>query len=87
VRIGNSGDSRHPDVGGTGLAVNPVTGNVWNVNTFDNTVSVISGTTNQVIQTLPTGDDPYEIAINPETGTAYVTLRRANRIDKLPDIY
>jgi YVTN family beta-propeller protein len=87
VQLGSSGDSKHPDVGGTGLAVNPVTGNVWNANTFDNTVSVISGVTNQLIQTLSTGDDPYEIAIHPETGTAYVTLRRANAIDKLPDIY
>ncbi|MBX3000232.1 MAG: hypothetical protein KF893_17040 [Caldilineaceae bacterium] len=69
VRVGNSGDSKHPDVGGTGLEVNPVTGNVWNVNTFDNTITVISGVTNQVIQTVSTGDDPYEIVIHAERGT------------------
>jgi uncharacterized repeat protein (TIGR01451 family) len=87
VRVGSSGSDRSGDVGGTGLAINPATGNLFVTNTFDNTISVISGQTDQVVATIPTGDDPYEVAVNPVTNQVFVTLRRPNRIHKFADGY
>jgi YVTN family beta-propeller protein len=87
VRVGSSGSDRSDDVGGTGLAVNPVTGNLFVADTYDGTITVISGPTDQVVATIPTGEDPYEVAINPVTNQVFVTLRRPNRIHKFTDGY
>ncbi|MGB5051707.1 MAG: tandem-95 repeat protein [Caldilineaceae bacterium] len=80
IRVGNGGDLHDPDVGGTGLLVNPLNGHVLNLNTAADSISVIHGTTDQVLVTLETGDDPFTITINPRTGILYVALRRINRL-------
>jgi DNA-binding beta-propeller fold protein YncE len=36
-------------------------------------VSVISGKTNKVTATIPVGSGPEVVAVNPATGTVYVT--------------
>ena len=87
VRVGSSGSDRSDDVGGTGLTVNPVTGNLFITDTYDGTITVISGHTDQVVATIPTGEDPYEVAINPVTNQVFVSLRRPNRIHKFADVY
>src|SRR5271170_6258944 len=40
------------------IAVNPVTGNIYAVNSAGNSVSVINGTTNAVTATVATGTNP-----------------------------
>jgi len=85
--VGSSGSDRDGDVGGTGLEVNLATGNVFVANTYDKTLSVISGQLNQVVATIPTGEDPFEITSNPVTNQIFVTLRRPNRIQKFADLY
>ena len=87
VRVGSSGSDRSGDVGGTGLAVNAATGNLFITDTYDGTITVISGLTDQVVATIPSGEDPYEVAINPVTNQVFVTLRRPNHIHKFADGY
>lgn len=87
VQVGSSGSDRSGSVGGTGLKINPITGNLFVTNTFDNTLSVISGQTDQVVATVPTGEDPFEVTVNPLTEQVFVSLRRVNRIHKFSDVY
>ncbi len=87
VSVGNSGGAKDANVGGTGLAVDTATGNVFVANSKDNTVSVISGSSNQVTATLATGADPFHITINPITRMVYVALRNVNRLAYFVDRY
>ncbi len=87
VQVGSSGPANSPEVGGAGLAVNPATGNVFVANTFDGTVSVISGTRDALVATLPVGPDPYDVAVHPTNSRVYVTLRAVDRLAELVDIY
>ena len=87
VSVGRGWGAKNADVGGTGLAVNLATNNVFNVNTQDDTISVINGETNLPVATLSTGRDPFTIAINTVTRTVYVALRAVNRLVSFPDIY
>ncbi len=66
--------------GGGGVAVNPTTGNAFFTNALDNTVSVISGSTNTVIATIPTGVNPFGLAVDPATGRVYVGDRDSNDV-------
>ena len=62
------------------LAVNPNTGNVYVANPGSASVSVISGSTNQVIATVPVGKDPEGVAVNPNTGKAYTANNDDNTV-------
>jgi YVTN family beta-propeller protein len=64
VDVGNSPRS---------IAVNPSTNRIYVANIFDNTVSVIDGTTNTVIATVDVGNSPTDAAVNPSTNRIYVT--------------
>ena len=65
-----------------GIAVNPLTncvgapsvcwGTVYVTNYGSNTVTVINGSNNAVIATIPVGMQPEGIAVNPSLGVAYV---------------
>jgi len=48
-----------------GVAVNPVTGTAYVANSFSNTVSVISGRTRMVTDTIDVGTFPTQVAVNP----------------------
>jgi YVTN family beta-propeller protein len=63
------------DVGNSprSIAVNPSTNRIYVANIFDNTVSVIDGTTNTVIATVDVGNSPTDVAVNPSTNRIYVT--------------
>ncbi len=87
VRVGNSGDVKTEEVGGTGLAVNPTTGNIFNANTADGTLSVISASQQRVIATVATGLDPFPVAVNPVTNIVFVGLRSQNTLVKLDDTF
>ncbi len=85
--VDSSGRDDSPNVGGTGLEVDLATGNVFNANTKANTISVISGVTDQVVATTEAGQDPFMIAINPNTRTVFIGLRAVDRLQKLQDSY
>ncbi|MEZ4620699.1 MAG: hypothetical protein R2867_35030 [Caldilineaceae bacterium] len=76
LRVGSGGEVGAETVGGTGLAVNPTTGNVFNANSADGTLSVISGSQQRVIATIEIGIDPFPVAVNPLTNDVFVGLRR-----------
>lgn len=87
IPVDSGGALSSPDVGGTGLAVNPNTGNVFNVNTGAATLSVIDGERDRLVDTIVLGEDPFPIAINAKTNTVFVGLRRSGRIIKIEDSY
>ena len=74
-----------------GIAVNPISNKIYVTNIGDNTVSVINGTTDQLVSTikqLPTGIKPAGIAINTSTNRMYVTDLKSGSvfiIDTLTD--
>ena len=86
-RVGDSGDLKDPTVGGTGLAVNPSTGNIFNADTADGTLSVLDAAQQRVIATVPTGVDPFPVAVNPVTNVVFVGLRSQNALVKIDDTF
>ena len=63
-----------------GVAVNPVTKNVYVTNEFSNTVSVIDGITQRVTDTITVGSFPYGVAVNPFNDRIYITNRGSNTV-------
>jgi YVTN family beta-propeller protein len=55
------------------IAVNSVSGRVYVANAGDGTVSVLDGTSDAVVATIPIGSHPYSIAADSATGKVYVT--------------
>jgi YVTN family beta-propeller protein len=45
---------------------------VWSVNAKNDTVSVIRTDTNRVVQTIPVGNEPQSVALDPDNGYAFV---------------
>ncbi|MBX3053118.1 MAG: carboxypeptidase regulatory-like domain-containing protein [Caldilineaceae bacterium] len=87
IPVGDGGDVKSPQVGGTGIAVNPTTGNVFNVNTAAGTMTVIHGQNDSVKATVTLGTDPYTIAIDPVHNFLYIGLRSTGSIIKVVDSY
>lgn len=59
----------------TGIAVDPVTANVYVANGSDNVIDIISGFTNKVVGSISLGGvSPYGIVFNPINRLLYVTL-------------
>ena len=71
--IGDGGED-----GGGGVAVDGATSNVFFTNSAANTVSVVSGTTDTVIATLPTGRSPFGAAVDAVTRRVFVVNRDSN---------
>jgi YVTN family beta-propeller protein len=61
-----------------GVAYNPLTNTVYVTNSLSNSVSVISGTTNNSIAKISVGEGPAGVAVNPNTNTVYVTNSLSN---------
>ena len=59
-------------VAASGIAVNPYTSRICATNYISDTVSVIDAGTHAVIKTIPVGDAPLGIAVNPVTNKVYV---------------
>src|SRR2546425_359551 len=57
-----------------GVAVNPLTNRIYVANSDDNTVSVIDGATNAVVDRVHVGTNPSGVAVNPATNRISVTL-------------
>ncbi len=58
--------------------VDPLTGNVYVANQYDDTVSVIYGT--ETIATIDVGWTPYGMGVNPDNGLVYVLNTQGNSI-------
>jgi len=56
-----------------GSTVDPILNQAYVVNTSSNNVSVINGSTDQVIRTIDVGQSPASVAVNPATGMVYVS--------------
>ena len=80
VAIGEGGTD-----GGGGLAVNTTTGNVFITNSAANTVSVIGGAGNLVIDTIPVGLNPFGAGVDPGTGHVFVANRSSGDLSVFKD--
>jgi len=67
------------------LAANPQTNRIYVANRVANTVSVINGDTNSVIDTISigAGTGPFGVAVNPVTNFVYVTNIFANTVSAI----
>jgi YVTN family beta-propeller protein len=63
-----------------GIAVNPVTKKIYATNELSNSISVISGTSNNVEGTISVGNFPYGVAVNPFDSRVYVTNRGSDTV-------
>jgi YVTN family beta-propeller protein len=63
-----------------GVAVNPVTKKIYATNELSNSLSVISGTSNNVEDTISLGNFPYGVAVNPFDSRVYVTNRGSDTV-------
>jgi|HubBroStandDraft_1064217.scaffolds.fasta_scaffold02180_6 YVTN family beta-propeller protein len=57
----------------TSVAIDPLSGTVWVVNSLSNTVSEISAASRAVIATIDVGMSPVDVAVDQKTGTVWVT--------------
>lgn len=73
-----------PD-GGGGVAANGNTHHVFVSNSQDDSVTVFDGRSLAVLDTIPVGDNPMGLAIDPGLGYVYVGNRGSNNISLLPD--
>ena len=80
VTIGEGGAD-----GGGGVAVNTATGNVFITNSAADTVSVISGASNQVTTTIPVGANPFGAGVDPGTGRVFVANRNSGDVSVFKD--
>jgi YVTN family beta-propeller protein len=71
--------------GGGGIVTNPTTHHVFVTNSLDDSVTVFDGYSLAVLDTIPVGDNPMGIAVDPGLGTVYVGNRAGNSISSLPD--
>ncbi len=62
------------------MAVNPRTNRIYVTNSNDGTVSVIDGTTNSVVATIPVGTTPQAVAVNPSTNNIFVANAGDNTV-------
>lgn len=82
TQVGNGGPE-----GGCGVAVNRATHHVFVTNSQDDNVSVVQGATMMLLGTVPVGDDPAGVAVDPGLMQAFVGNRGSRNIVALPDGY
>lgn len=82
THVGNGGPN-----GGCGVAVNRATHHVFVTNSEDDNVSVVEGATMMLLATVPVGDDPAGVAVDPGLMHAFVGNRGSKTIVALPDGY
>lgn len=62
------------------IAFNPVNELLYVANLADDSISVIDTITEQVILTLPSGNQPFAIVVNPLNGDVFIACRLSNSI-------
>jgi YVTN family beta-propeller protein len=71
--------------GTTGMAVNPVSNEIYMTNSTDNTVTLINGVTLGT-STLAVGVSPADVEVNPDTYKIYVTNNGDNTLNDIDGI-
>jgi YVTN family beta-propeller protein len=66
-----------------GVATNPTTNRVFVANNGPDTVSIIDGVTNTVLNTVPGGTDPRGVAVLPALNRVYVANQAADTVSVL----
>ena len=77
IHVGHSPDA---------VCVDPSRNLVYVANAYDNTVSVINGSTNAIMKSVAVGDEPDAIAVNPSTGTVYVADLADNNVSVIDEL-
>jgi YVTN family beta-propeller protein len=85
--IASGGSLSDPNVGGAALDYNATTGNLFNVNTGADSVSVFDADTLGTIGNVALGNDPFAIAVDDTRNQVYLGLRATGRLIKLDDTY
>jgi YVTN family beta-propeller protein len=75
------------DLGGGAAVIDTATGNVFFTNSYANTVSVVSGTKNQVIATVAAGESPYGAAADPTTRRLYIGNQISRSVTIIQDTF
>lgn len=79
----SGGDILTAAVGGAGLLVNPGTGQIYTANTGDQSISRVEGVNDILVETLPAGNDPFVLALDPTGNILFVGLRANGAVVKL----
>ena len=82
VLVGHGGSD-----GGGGVATNPITHHVFVTNAAADTVSVFDEGSLLLLDTVPTGDDPMGVAVDPGLSYAFVGNHASNSLTSIPDTY
>jgi|SRR5690242_613028 YVTN family beta-propeller protein len=62
------------------IGVNPSSDKIYVTNIGSNTVSVIDGSTNNVLSAIPVGSGPWGVGINPNTNRIYIANTHNNTV-------
>ena len=62
------------------VAINPVTNKIYVANSWSNNLTVIDGSTDTIVATVPAGAAPYAVAVNPSTNKIYVANKNSGTI-------
>ncbi|NLE60457.1 MAG: beta-propeller fold lactonase family protein, partial [Planctomycetes bacterium] len=73
--------------GGGGIAIDTTNGNAFFTNSASNSVTVIGGSSDNVVGWAATGYDPFGIRADPTTGRIYVANRSGNTLTVLPNSF
>jgi YVTN family beta-propeller protein len=78
--IGNGGSD-----GGGGIAVNPASKSAFITNSLSNSVTAIRNSNNAPFATVPVGQNPFGIAVDPVTSKVYTANRDSNNVSQFMD--
>lgn len=70
-----------PPFGPEGIGINPTTNQIYVANFFSDTLNVIDGSTNQIVETVIVGDGMETVAVNAMTNIVYVIGNSVKVID------
>jgi YVTN family beta-propeller protein len=85
--IGSRGIAEGGADGGGGIAIDTSNGNAFFTNSTSNSVTVIGGSSNNVVGSAATGADPFGTAADSTTGRVFVVNRTGNTVSVLPNSY
>jgi hypothetical protein len=85
MAVPSGGDVNSENVGGDGIVVNPVSGNVFVANTGADSVSMLGSEGSTYLAEIGTGDDPFPAAVDPATSVVFVGLRDGSALIEIGD--
>ncbi|MEZ4638656.1 MAG: hypothetical protein R2856_27465 [Caldilineaceae bacterium] len=85
IPVGSGGDLADPLVGGSGIDVSRYSGRAYNVNTGAQSLTVLNGDTNGIVDNIGLGQDPFPLVTDGRRGVVYVGLRTPGRLVKIEE--